>query len=87
MMAVKKNKQSTFPKWMGPLLDALRQLGGSGRPKEVTNQVAKNLFDYLKLINQFKSIIIDLVISFICFIGINSFILITFFSLVFKNFN
>ena len=43
MMAVKKNKQSTFPKWMGPLLDALRQLGGSGRPKEVTNQVAKNL--------------------------------------------
>lgn len=42
-MTVKKNKQSTFPKWMGPLLDALRQLGGSGRPKEVTGQVAKNL--------------------------------------------
>lgn len=40
---MKKNKQSTFPKWMGPLLDALRQLGGSGRPKEVTSQVAKNL--------------------------------------------
>lgn len=38
-----KNKQSTFPKWMGPILEALRQLGGSGRPKEVTNQVAKNL--------------------------------------------
>jgi len=42
-MTVKKNKQSTFPKWMGPLLDALRELGGSGKPKEVTNQVAKNL--------------------------------------------
>lgn len=39
----KKNKQSTFPKWMGPLLDSLRELGGSGRPKEVTSQVAKNL--------------------------------------------
>ncbi|WP_202704539.1 restriction endonuclease [Flavobacterium sp. UGB4466] len=38
-----KNKQSTFPKWMGPLLEALRQLGGSGRPKEVTNTIAKNL--------------------------------------------
>ncbi len=42
-MGTKKNKQSTFPKWMGPLIDALKQLGGSGRPKEVTNQVAKNL--------------------------------------------
>lgn len=38
-----KSKQSTFPKWMGPLLEALRQLGGSGRPKEVTNTIAKNL--------------------------------------------
>ncbi len=42
-MITKKNKQSTFPNWMGPLLDALRQLGGSGRPKEVTAQIAKNL--------------------------------------------
>lgn len=42
-MTAKKNKQSTFPNWMGPLLDALRQLGGSGKPKEVTTQVAKNL--------------------------------------------
>ena len=41
-------------------------------------KIFKNLFDYLKLINQFKSIIIDLVISFTCFIGINSLILITF---------
>jgi len=40
---MRKSKQSTFPAWMGPLLDALRQLGGSGRPKEVISQVAKNL--------------------------------------------
>lgn len=39
----KKSGQAVFVKWFGPLLDALRQLGGSGRPKEVVEQIAKNL--------------------------------------------
>ncbi|HEX8426277.1 restriction endonuclease [Hymenobacter sp.] len=38
-----KPKQSEFVNWFGPLLDALRQLGGSGKPKEAVAQIAKNL--------------------------------------------
>lgn len=38
-----KVKQAEFTKWLGPLLDALRDLGGSGRPKEASDRVAKNL--------------------------------------------
>jgi restriction system protein len=38
-----KSRQSEFVKWFGPLLDALRQLGGSGKPKEAVEQIAKNL--------------------------------------------
>lgn len=37
---MKKTKQAEFTKWFGPLLDALRELGGSGKPKEVVNQIA-----------------------------------------------
>ncbi|KQT21445.1 restriction endonuclease [Chryseobacterium sp. Leaf404] len=37
----KKSKQATFTKWFGPLLDALRELGGSARPKEVVEEIAK----------------------------------------------
>ena len=29
-------------KWMNPVLTALKELGGSGRPKEITEIVAKN---------------------------------------------
>ncbi len=32
-----------FTKWMGPLLDALRALGGSGTPKDVTARIAQEL--------------------------------------------
>lgn len=39
----KKQGQAEFIKWFGPLLDALRQLGGSGQPKEVVDKIAKNL--------------------------------------------
>lgn len=39
----RKSGQAEFIKWFGPTLDALRQLGGSGRPKEVVEQIAKNL--------------------------------------------
>jgi restriction system protein len=32
---------SEFVKWMGPTLDALRELGGSGKPREVTDLIAE----------------------------------------------
>lgn len=37
----KKSTQAEFTKWFGPLLNALRELGGSGRPKEVVEEIAK----------------------------------------------
>ncbi|MFK8057672.1 MAG: restriction endonuclease [Saprospiraceae bacterium] len=37
-------KQNTqFLNWFGPLLEALRDLGDTGRPREVSAQIAKNL--------------------------------------------
>ncbi len=36
-------KKAEFLKWFGPLLDALRDLGDSGRPREVSGRIAKNL--------------------------------------------
>lgn len=38
----KKKRQAEFVKWFGPLLDALRELGYSGKPKEVTDKIAEN---------------------------------------------
>lgn len=38
-----KNKKAEFVLWMGPILDALRELGDSGSPKEVSDLIAKNL--------------------------------------------
>jgi restriction system protein len=35
-----KKRQSEFTKWMGPTLDALRKLGGSGSPQEVSDAIA-----------------------------------------------
>lgn len=35
-----KQKQAEFARWMGPLLDALRKLGGSGTPQEVSEAIA-----------------------------------------------
>lgn len=40
---MKKQTKAEFVQWMGPLLDALRQLGDSGTPKEVSDLIAKNL--------------------------------------------
>ncbi len=34
-------KRTEIIRWFGPILDALRELGGSGKPKEVTEIVAK----------------------------------------------
>lgn len=39
----KRKKQAEFVKWFGPLLDALRELGYSGKPKEVSERIAANL--------------------------------------------
>ncbi len=33
-------RKSEFVRWMGPVLDALRELGGSGKPREVLDLVA-----------------------------------------------
>lgn len=38
-----QKKQAEFVKWFGPLLDALRDLGDSGRPREVSGRIAKTL--------------------------------------------
>ena len=38
---MKKQRQAEFVKWMGPILDALRHLGGSGTPQEVSEKIAE----------------------------------------------
>jgi len=38
-----KQKKAEFVKWFGPLLDALRDLGDSGKPREVSNRIAQTL--------------------------------------------
>ena len=40
-----KNKKtaSQFAKYIGPVLQAIRELGGSGRPDEVRTVIARNL--------------------------------------------
>jgi restriction system protein len=40
---VAKKKRTEFVKWFGPLIDALKDLGDSGRPREVSDRIAKNL--------------------------------------------
>lgn len=42
-MVKKRNSQAEFVKWFGPLLDALRQLGGSAKPREAADKIAENL--------------------------------------------
>ena len=39
----KRNRQAEFVTWFGPLLDALRELGDSGKPREVSNKIAETL--------------------------------------------
>jgi restriction system protein len=38
-----RKAQAEFLRWFGPLLDALRDLGDSGRPREVSARIARNL--------------------------------------------
>lgn len=43
-MAKRKNTEGAqFVRWFGPLLDALRKLGGSGTPDEVVDRIATDL--------------------------------------------
>ncbi|MBN1968954.1 MAG: restriction endonuclease [Candidatus Delongbacteria bacterium] len=42
-MTKKRNNQAEFVNWFGPLLDALRQLGGSAKPREASDKIAENL--------------------------------------------
>lgn len=38
-----REQRAQFLRFFGPVLDALRELGGSGRPSEVTDQIAKKM--------------------------------------------
>lgn len=42
-MPKSKKGQSEFARWMGPLLEGLRALGGSAKPKEVSSWIAREL--------------------------------------------
>ena len=42
-MTKNRKSQAEFVNWFGPLLDALRQLGGSAKPREAANKIAENL--------------------------------------------
>ncbi len=43
MVKAKNNEGTKFLRYFGPLLDALRKLGGSGRPDEVVEQIAADM--------------------------------------------
>lgn len=43
MQNTDKTEGAQFVQWFGPLLDALRKLGGSGSPDEVVEQIATDL--------------------------------------------
>ena len=38
-----KHQGAEFTRWMGPLLDSLRELGGSARPREASDRIAAAL--------------------------------------------
>ena len=39
---MKRKGKAEFVRWMGPLLDALRELGDSATPQEASDLIAKN---------------------------------------------
>jgi len=47
-----RKSKAEFVKWFGPLLDALRDLGDSGRPREVSDRIAKRLNLPDKVLNE-----------------------------------
>lgn len=42
-MSKKSSRKTEFVKWFGPVLDALRALGGSGRPREITKWIGETM--------------------------------------------
>ncbi|EMS30959.1 Mrr restriction system protein [Mariniradius saccharolyticus AK6] len=42
-MSKKKNGNAEFVKWFGPVIDALRDLGGSAKPREIAGRIGENL--------------------------------------------
>lgn len=42
-MSKKRSGKTEFIKWFGPILDALRHLGGSAKPREITKWIGENL--------------------------------------------
>ena len=40
-MSKKRTGKTEFVKWFGPVLDALRSLGGSAKPKEITQWIGE----------------------------------------------
>src|ERR1700693_1961643 len=48
-------KGAQFVRYFGPLLDALRELGGSGAPREVVEQIARDL----KIADEAQSELLD----------------------------
>jgi restriction system protein len=41
-MKPKKQKKAEFTKWMGPILEALRDLNGSAKPRDIVDWIGKN---------------------------------------------
>lgn len=42
-MGTKRKSKSEFVRWFGPLIEALKQLGGSAKPREAADKIAENL--------------------------------------------
>jgi restriction system protein len=42
-MSKQRKGKTEFVKWMGPVLDALKDLGGSAKPREITQWIGKSL--------------------------------------------
>jgi len=51
-MSKKKNGKTEFIKWFGPVLDALRALGGSATPKEITQWIGEKYKVSEKILNE-----------------------------------
>ncbi|HVA98359.1 MAG TPA: restriction endonuclease [Bacteroidia bacterium] len=51
-MSKKSSRKTEFVKWFGPVLDALRALGGSGRPREITKWIGETMNLPDKILNE-----------------------------------
>jgi restriction system protein len=51
-MNKKGNGKAEFVKWFGPVLDALRALGGSAKPREITQWIGENFNIPEKILNE-----------------------------------